>query len=227
MPTLLIVDDDSYIRELVSVVLTQAGFIIKEASDGAEALQQLERWTIDLAILDIMLPGMDGLRLCEEIRQDRDIPILMLTAKAETVHKIKGFDAGADDYLVKPFDTAELVARVKALLKRYRLLTSPTIHVAGLTLHKQSLEIVSNTQTVTLPPKEFEVLFKLAENIGRTILREHLIQSIWGIDFDGNERTLDVHVNRLRDKLVEWNQPARIQTVRGLGYRLEEVLIHE
>ncbi|MFD0587190.1 response regulator transcription factor [Paenibacillus sp. GCM10027627] len=226
MPTLLVVDDDPFIRELVAVVLKRAGFTVKEAADAREGMNEIETGNVDLAILDIMLPGTDGLALCAEIRTLRDIPVLMLTAKGETVHKLKGFDAGADDYLVKPFDPDELLARIKALLKRYRLTAMPVLSVAGFTLRKQSLEVEMESRTVALPPKEFEVLFKLAENIGRTVLRESLIQGIWGIDFDGNERTLDVHVNRLRDKFAEWNIPVRLQTIRGLGYRLEKGVPH-
>ncbi|MBB6669495.1 response regulator transcription factor [Cohnella nanjingensis] len=227
MPTILVVDDDSFIRELVGVVLSRAGFAVREAPDADVALKAMERGDVDLAILDIMLPGMDGWQLCAEIRQVRDMPVLMLTAKGETAHKVKGFDAGADDYLVKPFDPPELLARVRALLKRYRLTSSPTLNAAGLTLHRHSLEIVVGDRAISLPPKEFELLFKLAENAGRTVQREQLIMGIWGYDFDGNERTLDVHVNRLRDKLAEWKQPARIATVRGIGYRLEEERAHE
>ncbi|WP_199616976.1 response regulator transcription factor [Paenibacillus alkalitolerans] len=227
MSTVLVVDHDSYIRKVVGSFLSRAGFAVKEVTNADEALMEMERGDVQLTILDIVLPGMDGWRLCAEIRRDRDIPILILTAKGETAHKVKGFDAGADDYLVKPFDPVELLARVKALLKRYRLTSSPTLNAAGMTLHLQSFEIVVGTEVVTLPPKQFGLLFKLAENVGRTVLREQLIRHIWGFDFDGNERTLDVHVNKLRDKLAEWNRRVRISTVRGLGYRLEDAGANE
>lgn len=221
MPVILIVDDDAHIRELVRVFLEQSGFSTLEASDGNEALAVLERNKVDLVVLDIMMPNRDGWSMCEELRKDYELPVLMLTAKAETVHKVRGFEIGADDYLVKPFEPAELVVRVKALLKRYRIEASQIVQVGELFMNRRTFEVVMNGQGVTIPLKEFELLFKLASNLGRTISREQLIEDIWGFDYQGNERTLDVHVNRLRDKLEEFGCSCHIKTIRGLGYRLE------
>jgi len=221
MPVILIVDDDAHIRELIRVFLNQAGFQTLEASDGSKALEVLEREKVEMVILDIMMPNMDGWQMCEELRKDYELPVLMLTAKGETVHKVRGFETGADDYLVKPFEPAELVARVKALLKRYRVEISQMIQIAELTMNRRTFEVTMNGQAVTVPLKEFELLFKLASNPGRTLPREQLIEDIWGFDYQGNERTLDVHVNRIRDKLDEYGCSCKIKTIRGLGYRLE------
>ncbi|ALS26743.1 response regulator transcription factor [Paenibacillus cisolokensis] len=221
MPAILVADDDEHIRELVRIFLQREGFRVFEAENGKKALELLESEKIDLAVLDVMMPEMDGWQLCEEIRRFGDFPVLMLTAKGETAHKIRGFDLGADDYMVKPFEPAELVARTKALLKRYRIAVSQTAAVGAIVLDRQTCEVAVGGQRVAIPLKEFEVLFKLAVHAGRTVPRERLIEDIWGIDFEGNERTLDVHINRLRDRLAEWDPSVKIRTVRGLGYRLE------
>jgi two-component system, OmpR family, response regulator len=145
----------------------------------------------------------------------------MITAKGETSQKIKGFQLGTDDYLVKPFEPVELVARVKALLKRYRIAASHTVEIGGLIMNRKTYELSVNGQPLTLPLKEFELLFKLASYPGKTLSRERLIEDIWGYDFEGNERTLDVHINRLRERFPEDRHSFRITTIRGLGYRLE------
>jgi DNA-binding response OmpR family regulator len=164
---------------------------------------------------------MDGWNLCRELREMYDFPLLMLTAKGETAQKIKGFELGTDDYLVKPFEPLELVARVKALLKRYRIATSQTIQIGELLMDRKTFEVTVNGENLTLPLKEFELLFKLAGQPGRTFTREQLIEDIWGYDFEGNERTLDVHINRLRERFPEDQHSFHIRTIRGLGYRLE------
>ncbi|MCC0565435.1 response regulator transcription factor [Brevibacillus borstelensis] len=221
MAKLLVVDDDPHIRELVRVFLQNEGFDILEAADGQEALAIMETDQADLVILDIMMPRMDGWELCRELRKHYDIPLLMLTAKGETAQKIKGFELGTDDYLVKPFEPAELVVRVKALLKRYRIAASHTVQAGSLQLNRKTFEIGMGGQKLTIPPKEFELLFKLASYPGQTISREQLIEQIWGFDFEGNERTVDVHINRLRERFPESECGFQIRTVRGLGYRLE------
>ncbi len=218
---ILIVDDDPYIRELVSVFLHSEGFETHEASDGVEALRALETLKADLVILDIMMPNMDGWELCRQLRETYDLPILMLTAKGEIRQKIKGLQLGADDYLVKPFEPQELVARVQALLRRYRIATSQTVQVGELLIDYKSYEVRVNGESLTLPRKEFELLYKLASYPGRTFSRDQLIEDIWGYDYEGNERTLDVHVNRLRARFPEEQHSFRIQTIRGLGYRVE------
>ncbi|KKX53520.1 response regulator transcription factor [Brevibacillus borstelensis] len=221
MAKLLVVDDDPHIRELVRVFLQNEGFDILEAADGQEAMAIMETDQADLVILDIMMPRMDGWELCRELRKHYDTPLLMLTAKGETAQKIKGFELGTDDYLVKPFEPAELVVRVKALLKRYRIAASHTVQAGSLQLNRKTFEIGMGGQKLTIPPKEFELLFKLASYPGQTISREQLIEQIWGFDFEGNERTVDVHINRLRERFPESECGFQIRTVRGLGYRLE------
>lgn len=221
MTKLLIVDDDANIRELVHLFLKKEGFELYEASDGIRALQLMEKIKMDLAIIDIMMPNMDGWELCRELREFSDIPILMLTAKGETSQKVKGFELGADDYLVKPFDPIELVARVKALLKRYKITVSQTINIGEFTLNRRTHEISFKNQEFTIPLKEFELLFKLASYPGKTFSREDLIEDIWGYDYEGDERTVDVHIKRVRERFPETEFPFRIQTIWGLGYRFE------
>ncbi len=221
MNNILIVDDDPNIRELVRVFLRNEGFDVYEASDGVEALARLESLKVELVVLDVMMPNMDGWELCRELRASYDIPLLMLTAKGETAQKIKGFQLGTDDYLVKPFEPLELVARVKALLKRYRIATSQTVQVGELLMDHKTYEVTLHGESLTMPRKEFELLFKLASYPGRTFSRDQLIEDIWGYDFEGNERTLDVHINRLRERFPEDKHSFRIRTIRGLGYRME------
>jgi two-component system, OmpR family, response regulator len=221
MSRILVVDDDPHIRELVRVFLERDGFDVIEAADGVDALAKLETARADLVILDIMMPNMDGWELCRRLRQSGDFPLLILTAKGETSQKIKGFQLGTDDYLVKPFESAELMARVKALLKRYRIATSQTVQAGDLTMNRKTHEVTAGGESLTLPLKEFELLFRLASYPGKTISRGQLIEDIWGYDFEGNERTLDVHINRLRDRFPEERHSFAIRTIRGLGYRFE------
>ena len=215
MSKILIVDDDAHIRELVRVFLREDGFEVFEAADGLEALSQLDSMKVDLAIIDVMMPRMDGWQLCEEIKAGFDIPILMLTARGETSQKLKGFQLGTDDYLVKPFEPLELVARVKALLKRYRIEASQTIQIGRLIMDRKTYTVVDDGESLTLPLKEFELLFKLAGYPGRTFSREQLIDDIWGYDFHGNDRTLDVHISRLRERFPESMHSFKITTIRG------------
>jgi two-component system, OmpR family, response regulator len=221
MSRILVVDDDPHIRELVRVFLRNAGFEVVEASDGVDALAKLDSAKVDLAVIDLMMPNMDGWELCRELRTTFDIPILMLTAKAETSHKLKGFQLGTDDYMVKPFEPLELVARVNALLKRYKIAISQTIRIGELSMDHKTFEVRINDESLTLPHKEFELLFKIASYPGRTFSREQLIEDIWGYDFRGNDRTLDVHINRLRERFPEDRHSFKITTIRGLGYRLD------
>ncbi len=223
MSRIMIVDDDPHIRELAGIFLKDEGFEIIEAADGVEALARLELIRVDLVILDIMMPNMDGWELCRQLREFYDFPLLMLTAKGETSQKIKGFELGTDDYLVKPFEPLELVARVKALLKRYRIATTQQVQVGDLSMDRKTFEVTVQGESLTLPLKEFELLFKLASYPGKTFSRESLIEDIWGYDFEGNERTLDVHINRLRERFPEGQHTFHIRTIRGLGYRLEVI----
>lgn len=221
MSKILIVDDDPHIRELVGVFLKNEAFEVIEAEDGLDALEQLKAVKPDLMVLDVMMPRMDGWELLRDVRGSYDFPVLMLTAKGETAQKIKGFQLGTDDYLVKPFEPVELVARIKALLKRYRIATSQTVQVGELFMDHKTHQVMVKGESLTLPLKEFELLFKLASYPEKTLAREDLIQDIWGYDFEGNERTLDVHINRLRERFPEGQYLFRITTIRGLGYRLE------
>jgi DNA-binding response OmpR family regulator len=224
MSKIMIVDDDSNIRELVIALLQYNGFEVCEAADGREALQNINSDNPDLAIIDIMMPNMDGFDLCRHLRSYyENMPILMLTAKGELANKVKGFGLGADDYLTKPFEGDELVVRVQALLRRYKIEASQIIQIGNVTIDRNSYSITMNDLHEDIPMKEFELLFKLASFPGKTFSRNRLIEDIWGVDFEGNERTLDVHINRLRDRFPEQQTGFKITTIRGLGYRLEVV----
>ena len=220
--TILIIDDDPHIRELVGALLRGEGFSINEAGNGREALQRLGEQKVELCVLDLMMPDMDGFEFCRHARKYYgDLPILMLTAKGDISQKVKGFELGADDYLVKPFEGAELVARVRALLKRYKIQSSRAVEIGALVLDKGSYTVKVHDAALNIPMKEFELLFKLGSLPGKTFPRDQLIEDIWGYDFEGNERTLDVHINRLRERFPADEYFFRIVTVRGLGYRLE------
>ena len=221
MNKIMVVDDDPNIRELIRLILKKEGFEALESGDGVDALEKLENSKVDLIVLDIMMPNMDGWEFCKEVRKFCEVPILMLTAKGETSQKVKGFELGADDYLTKPFDPAELTARVKALLKRCNIAASKIIEIGKIVIDQNQYMVRTETEEITLPLKEFELLFMLAGSLGRTFSRDRLIEDIWGYDFDGNERTLDVHIGRLRDKFPQELYGFKITTIRGVGYRLE------
>ncbi|QNK56556.1 response regulator transcription factor [Paenibacillus sp. PAMC21692] len=221
MPTILVADDDANIRELVCLFLRNDGFKTVEATNGKEALTVFAGAHIDLVVLDIMMPIMDGWTLCKELRKaNPDLPILMLTARGETWEKVMGFELGTDDYLTKPFDPLELTVRVKALLKRYRIGSAQTIQLRNIILDRQTFKVMMGTESLTLPLKEFELLYTLAGTPRQVYTREQLIDQIWGIDYNGDDRTVDVHIKRLRERFAT-TPDFRIETVRGLGYRLE------
>ena len=221
MTRLLVVDDDAPIRELVGLWLERAGFEVRRAAEADAARAALQAEPIDLVVLDIMLPGMDGTAFCREIRATGELPILMLTARGETPEKVRAFGAGADDYLVKPFDPPELIARVRALLRRARIAAEQAVQVGAVRLDRSRFEVALGGRALLLPRKEFDLLFHLASYPGRTFARDELIEQIWGYDYGGDERTVDVHVKRLRDRFPEDRSGFRIRTIRGLGYRLE------
>ncbi|MBP1934512.1 response regulator transcription factor [Ammoniphilus resinae] len=222
MPKVLVVDDEAHIRELVSLYLKDEGFEIVEKSNGVDALEYAENHPVDLVILDILMPKMDGWVLCERLREFGEMPILMITAKGEAQDRIHGFKLGTDDYLVKPFDPVELVLRVKALLKRYRISTSNIVKLGSLSLDRSSYQAIGEDgKSVTLPMKEFELLYKLGSYAGQLFTRDTLIEQIWGMDYEGDERTVDVHIKRLRERFAEYEGEFKIVTIRGLGYRLE------
>ncbi|MBP2000979.1 DNA-binding response OmpR family regulator [Paenibacillus shirakamiensis] len=222
MAKIMIVDDDAHIRELVKVFLQSDGLEdVLEAVNGKDALRILETSKVDLVILDIMMPEMDGWELCRTLREHYDMPLLMLTAKGETTQIVKGFELGTDDYLLKPFDPPVLIARVKALLKRYHISSSQRVRAGLVELNRRTYEVTMEGTSMTLPLKEFELIFKLASYPGITLNRDQLIEEIWGYDYEGNERTLDVHMNRLRERFPQDKSGFLIRTIRGLGYRLE------
>ncbi len=222
MIQILVADDDQHIRELISLYLENQGFKIIKAADGEEAWAKMEEFRIDLAVVDIMMPFKDGWELTKEIKEYFDIPVLMVTARGESYDKLKGFDIGTDDYVVKPFDPQEMVARVKALLRRYRVEANNVIYMGNIKLDRTKLEMSAGETSEQLPLKEFELLFTLVSSPGKIFTRDQLIQLIWGYDYEGDERTVDVHIKRLRERLNHMkNVGMEIKTIRGLGYRAE------
>lgn len=224
MNKILVIDDDANIRRLAGTLLSDAGFDVCEAADGRDALLKLEKNKIDICIVDIMMPQMDGLDFCRNARKFyEEMPILMLTAKSEIGLKIESYGLGADDYLTKPFEAEELLLRIRALLKRYRIASSQIVAIGTLIVDSTSNTITMNGEHMTIPLREFELLFKLASFPGKTQSRNQLIEDLWGFDFDGNERTLDVHVGRLRDRFPPEQSGFQILTIRSLGYCLKVI----
>lgn len=222
MNRILIVDDDLHIRKLMRLYLENSHFTVIEATNGQEAIDLLSQEQVDLAIVDVMMPYIDGIQLTKDIRSFLEIPILMVTAKGESQDKVKGFSAGTDDYLVKPFDPVELILRVKALLKRYNVVTEKIVSIGSTTIDLNKHLVQTNDLLVKLKKKECELLFVLANSPGKIFTRTQLIEKIWGYDYQGDDRTVDVHIKRLREQLSPLSD-ITITTVRGLGYRLEEV----
>ncbi|WP_195574161.1 response regulator transcription factor [Paenibacillus sp. 1001270B_150601_E10] len=218
---ILIADDDAHIRELLRYSLQQEGYELYEAADGAEASRLLEEHAINLAVIDIMMPNKNGYQLVEEIRSYYDIPVILLTAKDQLADKERGFAVGTDDYLTKPFEPKELLFRIRALLRRYQQVSADKIKLNGTTLDRSSYEVYTQGKLLLLPMKEFELLFTLASYPDRIFSRDELIQLIWGADFDGDERTIDVHIKRLRERFAKSADDFTIRTVRGIGYKLE------
>lgn len=218
---LLITDDDPNIRALVRYVLTREGYRMHEAQDGTEAVGILERLPIDLAIIDIMMPHMDGYELCEHIREHYDIPVIMLTAKDQLPDKAKGYLMGTDDYVTKPFEPEELLFRVKALFRRYHRVSSDLIRMNRIAIDRKNIEVSDGESVFILPMKEFELLAQLAQYPGRLFSRDELIRLVWGEDYEGDDRTVDVHVKRLRQRFSDYAEDFTIQTVRGIGYKIE------
>lgn len=207
---------------VILFVLSREGYRVRGAVNGQEALEEMDRSPADLVVLDVMMPVMDGWDLCRELRRiSPELPIIMITAKHETSQKVKGFDLGADDYLVKPFDPPELVARIKAVLRRYRIAADKRVVLGSLKLDRLQGTASVDGVNVHLPPKEFELLYQLASYPGQIFLRDQLIETVWGFDHEGDERTVDVHIKRLRERFAAYTHLFRIVTVRGLGYRLE------
>lgn len=218
---ILIADDDRHIRELLKFHLEKEGYIVFEAEDGNEATLLLENERIHLAVVDIMMPYKNGLDLCKEIRDQYDLPVILLTAKDQLIDKEKGYFAGTDDYLVKPFEPRELIFRIKALLRRYRMVNSESIALNETIIDRKSYEVRIEGKTLLLPLKEFELLAQLGSFPEQVFTREQLIELVWGADFEGDDRTIDVHIKRLRERFSGRTDDFAITTVRGLGYKLE------
>ena len=222
MKTILIVDDDLNVLQLVNINLSKAGYKVFQAKDGTEALGVLNGKVCDLAVVDVMMPFMDGYTLTKEIRKKYDIPVILLTAKNQIEDKEKGFKSGTDDYLVKPFEPRELIFRIEALLRRYDKHSDDSIiHIGSTTINKKNYEVQIGDRTVLLPLKEFELLHFLTSNPMQVFSRDHLIEHIWGMDFTGDDRTVDVHIKRLRSRFSKLTDDFQIKTVRGVGYLLE------
>lgn len=217
---IMVVDDEMHIRELVRFYLDKAGFDTIEAANAEEALDIVENQYIDLAVVDIMMPGMDGFELVEQMRQYREFPVIMLTAKSQSKDKLRGFSLGIDDYVTKPFDPDELMARVKTILKRYSINSSNVVKIGDVIFDGDKYEVRYQDQIIHLPLKQFELAFELAKNPNQIFTREQLIEKIWGMDYDGFDRTVDVHIKRIRENIG--HLPGfKVVTVRGLGYKIE------
>ncbi len=225
---ILIVDDDENIAELISLYLTKECYETKIVYDGESALKEVDTFLPNLILLDLMLPGIDGYQVCREIRQTRNIPIIMLSAKGETFDKVLGLELGADDYLIKPFETKELVARVKAVLRRYQTVAAPApkaeekpaqiVEYDDLTINLANYSVIYHGKNIEMPPKELELLYFLASSPNQVFTREQLLDNIWGYEYIGDTRTVDVHIKRIREKLGS-NDHWHLDTVWGIGYK--------
>lgn len=223
MIKILIVDDDPNIRELLRFYLQRENYSTIEAADGQEAIDLLEQEQVHLALVDIMMPHVDGYELCGEIRKYYDIPVMMITAKGEIIDKEKAYLSGTDDYIVKPFEPKEVLFRIKALLRRFQMINEEIIKIGKVTINIQNYEVEANGKTVILPLKEFELLTQLANFPDQIFSREQLIDLVWGNDFTGNDRTVDVHIKRLRERFNPEEHLFAIETVRGVGYKLKKI----
>ena len=221
---IMVVDDDPNILQLVSLYLNKEGYDVLTAERGNDALKLFKTTPPNLMLLDIMLPGMDGWQVCREVRKVSNIPIIMLTAKDEVFDKVLGLELGADDYIVKPFDTKELVARMKAVLRRYQTQEAPEKEIAypGLTLNISQYTCMYMGRMIDMPPKELELLYFLASHPGMVFTREQLLAQVWDYEFYGDSRTVDVHIKRVRAKLADGEAMGwSIKTVWGVGYKFE------
>ncbi len=222
---ILVVDDDSNIAELICLYLVKEGFETEKANNGKEALRQMQRFDPNLVILDVMMPEMDGYETCREIRKQGNTPVIFLTAKGETFDKVLGLELGADDYIVKPFDNKELVARVKAVLRRTETKETNVKKLVfpGLVINQSNYSVTYKERNIDMPPKELELLCFLASHPNQVFTREQLLNQIWGYEYYGDTRTVDVHIKRIREKLDndEHEEPWSIKTVWGVGYKFE------
>lgn len=217
----LVVDDDSNICDLIELYLQKEGYKVFKASNGNEALKTFKEKQIDIIVLDVMMPLMDGYEVLKEVRKSSQVPVLMLTAKGETFDRVLGLELGADDYMVKPFEPKELVARIRAVLRRYKPQTQKrALEFKDLIVDADSYIVTYRGNEVEMPPKEFELLYFLASNPNKVFTRDQLLYEVWGYDYPGDSRTVDVHVKRIREKLTEGND-WQLKTVWGVGYKFE------
>lgn len=222
---ILVVDDDTNICEILRLYLEKEGYVVKIVNDGVSAINAFKQENPDLTLLDIMIPKLDGWQVCREIRKFSDKPIIMLTAKGETFDKVLGLELGADDYVTKPFDTKEVVARIKAVLRR----TAPAsdtsdvkeVNYDKLSINLTNYEMKVNGVSVDTPPKELELIYHLASNPNRVFTRDQLLDEVWGFDYYGDSRTVDVHIKRLREKLEGVSDKWELKTVWSVGYKFE------
>lgn len=228
---ILIVDDDSNIAELISLYLTKECFETRIVGDGEEALRVFPLFNPNLVLLDLMLPGIDGYQVCRELRAGSPIPVIMLSAKGEIFDKVLGLELGADDYIIKPFDSKEMVARVKAVLRRYQPVTIAAappadiqkgdfVEYQDLIVNMTNYSVIYNGHSIEMPPKELELLYFLAASPNQVFTREQLLDHIWGYEYIGDTRTVDVHIKRLREKIKDHSKWA-LTTVWGIGYKFE------
>ncbi len=221
---ILVVDDDPNISRLVKMYLEKEGFEVETAYRGDEALKAFRESAPNLVLLDVMLPGMDGWQVCREVRKLSNIPVIMLTAKDETFDKVLGLELGADDYIVKPFEPKELVARIKAVIRRYQGAETPEKEMIfpGLSINISAYAVTYRGRSLDMPPKELELLYFLASHAGQVFTREQLLEKVWGYEYFGDSRTVDVHVKRIREKLTDSEDLGwAIKTVWGVGYKFE------
>lgn len=222
MTTCLIVDDDKKILEYVSNYTQREGLNTITQSSAEDALTYLETNQVDIVIIDVMMGGMSGFELCKILKDDYELPVIMLTARDALSDKEQAYLTGTDDYVTKPFEVKELMFRIKAVLKRYNINTYNEITIGNITLNQAYLELQSDTKSMNLPNKEFQLLFLLASHPRQVFNRDVLIEKIWGFDYEGDERTVDVHIKRLRKRLEKLNANVTIFTVRGLGYKVDD-----
>lgn len=219
---ILIVEDEANIRELLRLYLEREGYTVLEAENGVEGIKKWKSDKPDMLLLDVMMPVMDGLAVCREIRAESDVPIIMLTAKGETADRVSGLEMGADDYIVKPLEMPEVIARVRAVFRRMAPDDAPEkLSFDNLVIDKQAYDLVIKGKRVDAPPKEIELLYFLASSPNRVFTRAQLLDDVWGFDYFGDTRTVDVHVKRLREKLEGVSDKWELKTVWGVGYKFE------
>ncbi len=224
MTKILVVDDDANISELLRMYLEKEGYEVKTAADGAEGINTFRMYEPDLVLLDIMMPKKDGWQVCREIREHSSKPVIMITAKGETIDKVLGLELGADDFIVKPFDMKEVFARIKAVLRRYAKHETgdgELIKFDNIEISLQKYELRIKGKIIDLPPKELELLYFLAANYNRVFTRDQLLDKVWGFDYLGDSRTVDVHIKRLREKLDGASDKWSLKTVWGVGYKFD------